>query len=177
MPLTSNWKVEIKQLWSVSAVQDLSDVPEGVLWTSRCSRTKKRRRGRPHELYVSPLNRHFYAFARNHGLRYGILSDKYGLHMDDERLSYYDVSPSDLRLEEKRALGVMIHEKATELGFEGIVFYNNAPLMSVPYFQMLCFSGMPSFFLTRLPKQPHEASGLPAQSVRPAGPINGRRRA
>jgi hypothetical protein len=85
-----------------------------------------------------------------HSLRYGVLSDKYGLHLDDEKLPYYDVHPSKLNQRNKEELGRLIRDKAIAQGFTAFIFYNPSPLMSVPYFEMLYCSGLDLFYTTRL---------------------------
>lgn len=121
-----------------------------VLWTTRCSKTKRRKSGRPTELYDSYITRYFYKFAIDRDLQYAIISDKYGLHFSDETLPYYNIHPSALSLEEKLVLGKEIYKKARTRGFKKIVFYNNSPLMSRPYLEMLSKTGMEIFFTTRL---------------------------
>lgn len=82
--------------------------------------------------------------------RYGVLSDKYGLHMDNEILDSYDVHPATLTDDEKRHLGKLIRTKILALSRNKIVFYNNSPARSTPYFQMLYYAEVESFFCTRL---------------------------
>jgi len=148
-----NWKEEITEQWGIEVINDSVAVPRHVLWTTRCSRTKEdRQRGLPEEMYVSALNRYFYRYVKSHGLRFGVLSDKYGLHLDTERLAYYDVHPRDLSATQKMLLGRLIARKASAKGFSTILFYNSSPLMSKPYFEMLAHSGLRILYMTRLPR-------------------------
>jgi hypothetical protein len=101
-------------------------------------------------MYKSPVNRFFYRFVRAHGLPYAVVSDRYGLHFADEVRPWYDVHPSQLTREDKRALGAIVRRKAIRRGFRAVVFYNNSPLMSVPYLEILSSSGLGLFFTTRL---------------------------
>src|SRR5687767_10553912 len=109
-----NWKEEVTEQWGIEVINDPVAVPRHVLWTTRCSRTKEdRQRGLPEEMYVSALNRYFYFYVKSHGLRFGVLSDKYGLHLDTERLAYYDVHPRELSGTQKVLLGRLIARKAS----------------------------------------------------------------
>jgi len=150
MNLTKNWKKEIKEVWGIEFLADPEKAPSDVLWTTRCSKTKNCDGGLPQDFYVSPLNRLFYAFAREHGKRYAVISDKYGLHFDCERLPYYDVHPSNLSEKQKKLLGKKIRGKALAQGFNTIIFYNNSPLRSAPYFEILSKTGLAVLFVTRL---------------------------
>ena len=99
---------------------------------------------------LSSSTRHFYSYVITRGLQFAVLSDKYGLHFSDESLPYYDIHPSALTHEDKKNLGLLIRGKALTRGYEKIVFYNNSPLMSVPYLEMLSYSRLEVFFITRL---------------------------
>lgn len=155
-----SWQQEILDKWNVKYIDSLSKLPEGVLWTSRCSKTKKLAGGLPKNLYVSSLNIKFYECMEKYGLRYAILSDLYGIHFDDEKLAYYDIHPSSLTAEEKERLGKIIGEKTKGRGYSKVVFYNSSPLMSRPYFEMLSHSGLEVYFVTRLDLwQPHYEKG------------------
>jgi hypothetical protein len=151
MKLTANWRNEIRERWGIRVLSRYN-LPVGeVLWVTRCSKTKNGiHYGTPKDLYVSPINRYFYAYVEQRGLPYGVLSDKYGLHMDDEEMEYYDVHPKHLTEYDKRVLGELIREKACRRGFSELVFYNPSPLMSVPYFEMLYYSGLGIFYTTVL---------------------------
>jgi hypothetical protein len=148
--LTSAWKEQIRDYWGIQHFESVNISKSIYLWVTRCSKTKKANGGFPSQLYLSSLNQHFYKFVQARKLRYGILSDKYGLHLDREWLPSYDIHPSTLADEEKKILGRLIREKALNNGFTQIIFYNNSPLMSVPYFQMLYYSGLSTFYTTNL---------------------------
>jgi len=151
MRLTANWQYEIRERWGISMLSQCSPLVENVLWVTRCSKTKKGiYRGTPKDLYVSPINRYFYTYMEQRGLPYGVLSDKYGLHMDDEELEYYDIHPKELTEYDKGMLGELIRKKACGRGFSKLVFYNPSPLMSIPYFEMLYYSGLEIFYTTVL---------------------------
>lgn len=151
MILTANWRQEILERWGINSLENTTSLSEAVLWITRCSKTKNDiHRGKPKHLYVSSINKYFYRFMEEHSLRYGVLSDKYGLHLDDEKLPYYDVHPSKLNQRNKEELGRLIRDKAIAQGFTAFIFYNPSPLMSVPYFEMLYCSGLDLFYTTRL---------------------------
>lgn len=75
---------------------------------------------------------------------------QYGLCFDDEVIELYDTHPSQLHEKDKINLGKMIKQKCIERGYNKIIFYNSSPLLSVPYFQMLYFSGIEFFYITNL---------------------------
>lgn len=84
-------------------------------------------------------------------LDYAILSDFYGLHFAEDWQASYDTHPSALDAQQKQALGREIGALARARGFNVIIFYNNSPVMSRPYFEMLSQSGLDICFATRLP--------------------------
>jgi len=149
--LTANWSQEIRERWGIKGLESADSLSEAVLWTTRCSKTKSGvHSGTPKELYTSSVNRYFYRRMEEQGLRYGVLSDKYGLHFDGEKLPNYDIHPSDLSQYDKEWLGQLIRDKALAQGFTQIIFYSSSPLMSVPYFEMLHHSGLDVFYTTRV---------------------------
>ena len=149
--LSKNWQEEIREEWNIRPLIELSC---NALWTSRCAPTKPVKIGFPSEMYESPLLTKFYAFVEEHAVRYGIVSDMYGLHLDVERLPFYDIHPSLLDEAQKIELGAAIGNKATAAGFSSLVFYNGSPIRSVPYFKMLSNSGLDVFYTTRLEWKP-----------------------
>lgn len=119
--------------------QVVAQALQPVCYTTFCSKTKGHKNDEdvPKNFYVSERNLRFYKWAESENVRYGILSDAYGLHMDDEPMPYYDIHPSELNEEVFLQLGQMIVDKMKERGFETIVFINGGPLMCRPYFKML----------------------------------------
>ncbi|MEM3433311.1 MAG: hypothetical protein QXP27_03945 [Candidatus Methanomethyliaceae archaeon] len=151
MRIGSDWQNEVQQRWGIRVLSSRTAAPQEALWVTRCSRTKNGvDLGIPKELYISPINKYFYKCMESNRLPYGILSDKYGLHLAEEKLPYYDVHPSELSQEHKRRLGMLIRDKVLALGFWRVVFYNPSPLMSLPYFEMLYYSALDVFYTTRL---------------------------
>lgn len=149
--LTANWKQEIFDLWGIRLLSNMKLQSECFLWTTRCCKTKRTGNvGRPKDFYISPIVQFFCRLMEQNGLTYGILSDNYGLHLDSEDLEYYDIHPSSLILEDKERLGHLIRHKALANGFDSIVFYSPSPLMSIPYFEMLGYSGLNIWYTTRL---------------------------
>jgi hypothetical protein len=94
----------------------------------------------------------FFDFVRRAGLRFAVLSDLYGLHLDHEAFAPYDVHPSTLDIGQKKRLGAIVGTKARSEGFAAVVFYNSSPLRSVPYFEILSHSGLEVYYTTRLPE-------------------------
>jgi hypothetical protein len=101
-------------------------------------------------MYDSYITRYFYGFVLKHGLPFAIVSDKFGLHFSDERLEYYDIHPRILSRGERTALGRVIGRKALGRGYQTIVFYNNSPLQSGPYFEMLSATDLTVYYTTKL---------------------------
>lgn len=154
MENSKGWRKQIKEEYGIKYTSE-KDIHmlvgvNALLWTTRCSLTKPCKNGFPTEMYDSYVTRYFYRFVLERNLPFAILSDKYGLHFSDEKLPYYDLHPSLLSEEDKRKLGKNICHKAKDRAFEKIVFYNNSPLMSQPYFKLLYHSKMPIFFTTSL---------------------------
>ena len=89
-----------------------------------------------------------------YSLRYGIISDMYGLHYDDEYLEFYDIHPSTLSQEDKKKLGNIIGKKMIERGYTKTIFYNTSPKLSIPYFEMLLYAkelyNIDIYFITRI---------------------------
>lgn len=146
----SNWRQYLPEVWNINIMDQFNFDLQSYLWTTRCSKTKAISQGFPKEMYVSAANLYFYRFVEQAGVRFGILSDKYGLHMDDESLGYYDIHPEALTSADKCRLGETIGNKAQLAGFGKIIFYNASPLMSKPYFEMLSRTGLNVSFTTRL---------------------------
>jgi hypothetical protein len=70
--------------------------------------------------------------------------------LDREQLRTYDVHPSELTADLKRDLGVLIGRKVRAEGFERLIFVNNSPIRSQPYFEMLSASGLVVAYATRV---------------------------
>ena len=151
MVLTANWRNEIQERWGIHVLGEHSLLGSEALWVTRCSKTKNGVYcGTPKELYASSVNRYFYGHMEKRGWRYGVLSDKYGLHLDNEKLSCYDVHPSELSRQDRQRLGRLIRDKVLAQGFDRVIFYSPSPLMSIPYFEMLYYSGLNLFYATSL---------------------------
>jgi hypothetical protein len=146
------WRTQLDNQWGIRTLDSIDPSLKSALWTTRCSKTKTVAQGTPEQLYGSHSNLFFYKFVRAANLRFGIVSDKYGIHFDDECLPYYDIHPGDLTSAAKRRLGSLVREKLRSRGYSEIVFYNASPLMSLPYFEILAFSQLKVHYTTRLPK-------------------------
>ena len=121
-----------------------------VLWTTRCCKIKKESPGLPEQMYESNLVKYFFKFVNKYNLRYAIVSDKYGLHFWYEPKPCYDIHPSTLTETDKNRLARIINQKTIENKFKEIVFYNNSPKMSKPYFDILSKSGINIFYTSKL---------------------------
>ena len=153
MKLTNNWEQEIKEYFSIQYIEP-QDAPNDALWCSRCSADKSNnKKGTPRELYLGQVTQRFCQWAESQGRHYGILSDEYGIVMNDEVVESYDTHPGDLTNQDKTRLGSTIAEKVQGREFRKIVFYNTSPFMSRPYFEMLAASGLEVYYVTRLPQE------------------------
>ncbi len=150
------WKSKIRDEYGITLVSEIDVLDmienEDTLWTTRCCKTKLCMQGYPIDMYDSYVTRHFYKFVLEHELPFAIVSDKYGLHFFDETLAYYDTHPQSLSQELKKYLGEEMRRKAWVRNFDTIIFYNNSPLMSKPYFEMLSYSGIKTYYTTKLPQ-------------------------
>lgn len=159
----ADWKTEIKSTYGICYITNQIIrfmQAKDVLWTTRCCSVKLCKKGLPYEMYDSYVTRYFYRFVLAWDLPFAILSDKYGLHFANEKFPRYDIHPSVLSIGRKTLLGKRIRKKAELRGFKKIVFYNNSPLMSKPYFEMLSDSGLEIFFTTKLTLHSLKEKGL-----------------
>lgn len=153
-PSQAGWRGEVRVRFGINPLDSPPPARRDVFWATRCARIKAEvDAGQPDDLYQSPINRAFYRFVHHHGLRFGVVSDLYGLHLDRERLAAYDVHPSELTPDAKRRLGKLLGEKVRAEGFGTLIFYNNSPIRSRPYFEILAASDLDEiFYCTRLAK-------------------------
>ncbi|HPQ05439.1 MAG TPA: hypothetical protein PKZ88_08255 [Methanothermobacter sp.] len=145
-----DWKKSLKENFKFKIIEKPEDIPENALWTTSCSKTKKIKQGVPKDLYQGKTQKIFYKYMEKFNLKYGILSDKYGIHMYNECLPYYDIHPNELSTETKKDLGKVVRQKVKKHGFDKIIFYYNSPLFSQPYFQILYFSQLPIYYTTSI---------------------------
>jgi len=122
---------------------------KNILFCSGCSKTKGKYKQKaiPKYFYVSTRLLNFYKYCETNNFNYGILSDKYGIHLMDEKLEFYDIHPSEVQ--DFQILGNKISKKLKDLKIDCIIYYNPSPLMSVPYFKMLNFSNIPYYYMTK----------------------------
>ncbi len=148
-----HWATDVPRVFGITPITP-GELTEETLLTTRCSVTKAvgKPKARPKEFYVSPLNLRFYRMCEQLGRRYGILSDLYGIHFDDEELPFYDVHPSELTDDRLIELGRIIGTKCRTRRIARVAFYNTSPIMSKPYFCMLAASELKVYFLTMLPR-------------------------
>jgi hypothetical protein len=96
-------------------------------------------------------NLRFYKRCEELKIPYGVLSDKYGLHLHDEELSFYDIHPDTLSKQDFRKLGSKIYFKMESLGCDSFLFFNPSPVPSRPYFRMMITTGFKIYYTTKLP--------------------------
>jgi hypothetical protein len=150
------WKYDIRKQYGVELLND--KVPQYALWVTHCSKTKSgKTKALPKEFYVSKRNLLFYSVMEKNQFSYGILSDKYGIHLHDEELKYYNIHPSKLSLLDKMKLGITIGEKCQSRNFRSIIYWSPSPLFARPYLEMLKYSGLKVYFTTVLNVSKREA--------------------
>jgi len=153
MKLTSNWRQEIEEYFSIQYIEPY-DAPNDALWCTRCSADKSNKiRGKPIEIYTGQVTQRFCSWAETRRQTYGVLSDKLGIVMNDEIFETYDTHPGELTEGDKIRLGEIIGKKVREREFNKIIFYNTSPLMSRPYFEMLAASELEVYYITKLPQE------------------------
>ncbi|NYB52415.1 MAG: hypothetical protein HVN35_07660 [Methanobacteriaceae archaeon] len=151
IPATKEWLNVLSNEYHFKYIQNIDQIPDNSLWTTSCSKTKSiKKRGYPKDFYVGIYNQLFYRYIDNLNLNYGIISDKYGIHMQHECLEYYDIHPSDLTLEDKFELGGIIREKVRDKGFKQLIFFYPSPLQSKPYFEILWYSKLPVYYISKI---------------------------
>ncbi len=151
LPTTKKWKEVLEKEYKFRYINHANKIPKNAIWTTSCSKTKLTgNKGYPTEFYVGRYNLLFYKFMKKHELKFGVISDKYGIHMFDETLKYYDIHPSTLTLKDKLKLGKKISRKIKKYGFKEIVFYYPSPLQSKPYFDILWFSKIPTYYISKI---------------------------
>jgi len=151
LPASKEWRHVLENEFGFKCISSNTEIPEDALWTTSCSKTKKTgKSGKPKDFYRGRYSILFYDYVEKHKLPYGVISDKYGIHMFDEELEYYDVHPRELTIGDKKHLGRLIREKIKEYGFSELVFYYPSPLLSQPYFEILWFSQLDVNYLTQI---------------------------
>jgi len=146
------WRSEIQQRWGIDVIQPTQTFGDSrTLWTTRCCKIKASNGGIPRELYQSVIPQRFLQRMARLGWPHAIVSDLYGLHFPEVVLPSYDTAPSELNADERRELGCKIADQARARGFDSIHFYNNSPVLSRPYFEILAHTGLPLRFHTQLP--------------------------
>lgn len=151
IPSTKEWKNVLEKKYKFKYIKEAQEIPNNALWTTSCSKTKcLQKKSLPHEFYTGRYNLLFYNYVQKYKLDFGVLSDRYGIHLQDEYLEYYDIHPSKLTVDDKKKLGKIIKKKVKEYGFKKVIFYFPSPLLSKPYFEMLWFSKLPVFYISKI---------------------------
>ncbi len=151
IPNSKLWKDVIIDEYGFNYISKFDQIPSDGIWTTSCSKTKTSPKKRiPKNFYQGRYNKLFYKYAEKFNLKYGILSDKYGIHMYNEKLEFYDIHPKELSNKNKKELGLKIRKKINKYGFKNIIFYYPSPLLSHPYFEMLWYSKIPIYYITKI---------------------------
>jgi len=151
IPNSKLWKDVIINEYKFNYITKFDQIPSDGIWTTSCSKTKNSlKKGIPKNFYQGRYNNLFYKFAEKYDLKYGVISDKYGIHMYNEKLEFYDIHPNELTYKNKRELGIKIRKKIKKYGFKKLIFYYPSPLLSHPYFEMLWYSKIPIYYISRI---------------------------
>jgi len=151
IPNSKEWKKIMQENYEFIYIENIDEIPEHALWTTSCSKTKtKYKQGHPTDFYLGRFNLLFYKYMDKFNFKYGVLSDKYGIHMYDECLDYYDIHPTNLDNNDKFFLGRTIKKKVKKYGYKKIVFYFPSPLQSKPYFEILWYSELPVYYISKI---------------------------
>lgn len=151
IPNSKDWKNILINEYKFKYISSTEEIPTDCIWATSCSKTKKsRKKGYPKEFYQGRYNKNFYKSIEKNDFEYGVISDKYGIHMFDEKLDYYNIHPSELSYENKKELGRKIKEKVSKYDYNGIIFYYPSPLLSKPYFEILWYSRLPIYYISKI---------------------------
>jgi hypothetical protein len=151
IPNSKVWKKILTKNYEFTYIDSLNKIPSNALWSTSCSKTKsKLKKGYPSEFYLSKYNLLFYKYVESLNFDYGVISDKYGIHLQNEKLQNYDIHPTKLSFEDKLELGQKIKVKVKNSGYENLIFYYPSPLMSKPYFQMLWYADIPVYYISNI---------------------------
>lgn len=149
------YKNEILTKFNVKWLECKIPYNETCLLVTRCSGTKTNKMQDlyyPKELYQGLVPQLFFKKMDIEKLRYGVLSDLYGIVWDDERIANYDMPPQNVNDDGFIELGHIIHKKISERypSIQKIFFYNTSVIMSYPYFKMLKASEYDCYYFSNL---------------------------
>lgn len=151
--LKGDWRSEFAQYGvRVYSGSDVVAViaKKGRILVANCSKTKGERGqvAYPKEFYKGQNAQLTIAFAEAHKLPYGILSDMYGIHFDDEALPYYDTHPSEVI--DKEGLAEILRCKCEERFVTSVVYRNSSPARARFYIDLLLLAGLEVVYVTSL---------------------------
>lgn len=124
-----------------------------VLPVCNCSAAKGVEEAIPRLLYTGQHSLRFYNWCESLDLKYGVLSDLYGLLLWNEKAKSYDIHPSSLTKQKYRKLASKIFFKMESIGCNQFLYYGIPPVSCRPYFYMMIVTGLPIFYTTKLPKE------------------------
>lgn len=123
-----------------------------VLPVTNCTRSKGIA-GIPKNLYNTAQNHRFYSWCEDLDLKYGVISDYYGLLMCDEEGELYDVAPGKLSDKDKRQIASKIYFKMESIDKSEFLFFGLPPVKLRPYFKLMIITGMKIYYTTKLPRE------------------------
>lgn len=151
----SSWREDLERyridVLDESEVLSIARQPN-ILPVTSCS-LGKGFKGTPSQLYTGVHNVRFYKWCDFNELKYGVLSDLYGLVLWDEVKDLYDVHPSKLDKQGFRKLASKIGFKMESIDCDKFLFFGLPPVSCRPYFYMMIITGFKIFYTTKLPKE------------------------
>ncbi|MEM5815924.1 MAG: hypothetical protein QXL14_02640 [Candidatus Aenigmatarchaeota archaeon] len=98
-----------------------------VLYITHCSKKKAKTYSQttPENLYTALYLQRFIKKCKESNVEWGILSDKYGIVFPNQKIEWYDLSPSHLLKNQTKSKELV--EKITQQlqGFDKVYFYHN----------------------------------------------------
>ncbi|HMB65390.1 MAG TPA: hypothetical protein VKO42_00820 [Patescibacteria group bacterium] len=119
-----------KETWEIN----LTDLRNGIV-VSPCSKEKSFcSSGIPKELYKGKTLLRLFSYAKETEIRYGVLSDKYGLVLDDEVVENYDTPPSG---KDSKKLITLINKKIERIRPFTLFIYSPRPMQTWHWVRLL----------------------------------------
>jgi hypothetical protein len=105
---------------------------------------------RPRDLYTGHGQRAFYEWCERHRQPYGTVSDKHGLLLQNDLVTWYELSPSALSDAELAVLGRSVLRRVRAVGLHGLIYWCSMPTRARPYLAALLDGKVPFVYTTRL---------------------------
>ena len=142
------------QFIRIFELPSLKNLIRGVIFLTGCSKLKSDlAKGISKEIYVSKKNQSLYSFCEKNNLKYGTLSDKYGLVKANQIIQNYELAPENITREQKEYLKIQIEKQLAEEKIDTIYFFGPRLLQSFTYLYLLKDYPAKKFLITTLKKK------------------------